>query len=120
MKKIILSLIVMFFVQNSISAQKKYSKLISENAKSYVEKITEEVVLSPEEKQTLFELKCEYSLSYIKVSTKFKGSPELTDERKKTSKSYQESLAAVFGVEKKNNMLKVLRSNKNERYAFTY
>lgn len=118
MKKVILSLFVMCIVQTSISAQKKYSKLISDNAKSYVEKITREVVLSAEEKQKLLELKCEYSLSYIRVSTKFKDKPELLAERKKNSDSYQKSLVAMFGVEKKNEMFRVLRSNKNERYAF--
>lgn len=120
MKKIILSLVVMLIVQTSITAQKKYSKLISKNAKAYVEKVTEEVVLSKEEKETLFELKCEYSLSYIRISTEFKGSTDLNVERKKNSEFYHESLTAFFGVEKKKNMLKAIRSKDNERYAFSH
>jgi methyl coenzyme M reductase beta subunit len=115
MKKQIIVALVCLFMGFTAMAQDNMDNRIENNVNAYIEKVESNIKLTDEEKTKIFELKKVHTISFWEVSEKFKGKPELSDEKTKVSKAFSESLIKEFGRERGLEILKASRVKKDDK-----
>jgi hypothetical protein len=114
MKKQIVLFFLGVFAFTTIGAQDHYEKRVAKNVTSYIERIENNIKLSKEEKDKIYELKKTHTISFWEVAKKFKEQPELKDEKTKVSKALSQSIVKEFGRKRGVEILKASRVKKEE------
>ncbi|QXP63023.1 MULTISPECIES: hypothetical protein [unclassified Polaribacter] len=115
MKKVILFLVFSVAMSSSIFAQEKMDKKIQKKVDSYVETVASKITLSKEEKEKLIVIKTEQTISSSEITAKYKGTPELKEQRKASNKKFSKDLIKAFGKERALEIKKASRKNKKKK-----
>ena len=92
-----------FFSQSTKNTEKK------DSTEEYVNRITNNISLTKEEKTKLYKLRKEYDLKTIKVNNIYKNHTKLNEERLKINVEYSEMIVKKFG---KKRGIEILEASK--------
>lgn len=113
MKKQILIIVAFFTMAVSVSAQSNYEKRVDDNVNAYLERIEDNIKLTPDEKNKIYKLKKTHTEEYWKATEEFKEKPELAEEKEKVSKIFSQGIITTFGRKRGLEILKASRVKKD-------
>lgn len=115
MKNIILFLVFSISISSSLFAQKNANNKLQKRTDAYVQAVEGKITLTSEEKEKIISLKKEHLTSFFKISTDYKGKPELKEKRKEANKQFSAALNEAFGKERAKEIINASKKNNKKK-----